>query len=319
MESHGLFEYQRHCVGVSATRGVEPKVTTRMTRGWAAALVAAGLGAVFVGITLLGLYGPRTSEFVRCVAPTGLTGDLHSSQGMRNIAQMLVGSAENSSLYWEEHAGYLKYNVEGNEKWNRGYTGGIIGFTSRTSSMLELVKRYDALQPRNRLSPFLPALDAVNGTSSIEGLGPDFEEAWSASANDPLFLQAQVGLATDWYLNPALKQASADGVGAFGQFAYYDAMIQHGASGFEAILEDTHQTNVLPPSDGGDETTWLQAWLYARESYMTQEVSEITATRVTTAQQGLLDAGNLELRTPLAWEVYGDQFRIQVAPFCRLW
>lgn len=296
----------------------ETATTLRMTGRKIAAGVVAGLIVVLGAVTAIGLNGPRTSQFVRCVAPTALYGDLHSSAGMRDLAQMLVGSAENSSLYWEDQVGFLHYNVEGSEEWNRGYTGGIIGFTSRTASMLELVRRYDALQPGNPLSPFLPALESVNGTASIEGLGPDFELAWDAAASDPVFLKAQVGLATDWYLNPALEQAAADGIGAFGQFAYYDAMIQHGSGGFETIRTAALLT-ALPPADGGDETAWLQAWLDSRESYMTQEVSDITATRVTTAQQGLLDAGELELRAPLAWEIYGDRFNIQVAPFCSLW
>ncbi len=291
---------------------------TGMTAGKVTALIVAGLMVAMAAVTVLGLKGPRTSEFVRCVTPASLVGDLHSSSGMREVAQMLVGSAEHSSLYWEDQVAFLKYNVEGSQEWNRGYTGGIIGFTSRTASMLELVRRYDALRPGNPLSPFLPALAAVDGTSSMKGLGPDFEQAWSAAAGDPLFLQAQLGLATDWYLNPALEQAATDGLRAFGQFAYYDAMIHHGSSGFEMIRQDALQTTA-PPADGGNETTWLQAWLDAREAYMTQEVSDITATRVTTAQQGLLDAGELDLRAPLAWDIYGDHFRIQVAPFCSLW
>ena len=163
-----------------------------------------------------------------------------------------MGSAENSSLYREDQVGYLEYNVEGSEEWNRGYTGGIIGFTSRTASMLELVRRYDALQPGNPLSPFLPALEAVNGTSSIEGLGPSYEQAWAEAATDPRFLDAQRGLAKDWYLRPALHQAAEDGLQGFGQFAYYDAMIQHGKSGFETIRGDALRAAV-PPAQGGDE------------------------------------------------------------------
>ncbi len=280
--------------------------------------VAAVLLTLVALMVLVPAVGPRTSQFVRCVPPTALTGDLHSNPRMRDVAQMMVGSAENSSLYWEDQVGYLEYNVEGSEEWNRGYTGGIIGFTSRTASMLELVRRYDALQPGNPLSPFLPALEAVNGTSSIDGLGPSYEQAWAEAATDPRFLDAQRGLAKDWYLRPALHQAAEDGLQGFGQFAYYDAMIQHGQSGFETIHGNALQAAV-PPAQGGDETAWLQAWLDAREAYMTLEVSQGTATRVTTAQQGLLDAGELQLRAPLAWQIYGDHFAIQVAPFCSLW
>ena len=155
----------------------------------------------------------------------------------------------------------------------------------------------------------------MNGTSSIAGLGPAYEEAWRTAAEDPVFLDTQLGLAHDWYLAPALEQAQTDGLRPFGQFAYYDAMIQHGSSGFAAIHRDA-TANAVRPSAGGEETAWLQAFLDARVDYMTQEVSTITATRVTTSQQGLLDAGELDLRAPLSWEIYGDAFRIEVAPFC---
>ncbi len=296
------------------TRTSRPAGKNRVVKFVVLAVVMSSLVALAV---LMPSLVPRTNQFVRCVPPAALIGDLHSNPRMRDVAQMMVGSAENSSLYWEDNVGFLQYNVEGSDEWNRGYTGGIIGFTSRTSSMLELVRRYDALEPDNPLSPFLPALEAVNGTSSIKGLGAGYEQAWEEAAADPRFLKAQLGLAWDWYLEPALQQAAADGLHAFGQFVYYDAMIHHGISGFETIHQDAEGV-ALPPTEGGEETEWLQAWLDAREVYMTQEVSEITATRVTTAQQGLLDAGELQLRAPLEWEIYGDHFRIQVAPFCSL-
>lgn len=261
---------------------------------------------------------PRHDQFVRCVSPLALTGDLHSNPRKQAVAQMMVSSAENSSLYWEDQVGYIEYNVEGSDQWNRGYTGGIIGFTSKTSSMLELVRRYVAAQPdNNTLAPYLSALETVNGTSSQTGLGPTFVQAWKEAATDPTFRDTQLQLAHDWYLTPALRAADQDGLRSFGQFAYYDAMIQHGESGFRTIRADALQ-HARPPSEGGQEKTWLAAWLTAREAYMLQEVSPGTATRVSTAQRGLLAAGELDLRAPLAWDVYGDHFRIEVSPLCGL-
>ncbi|QGF24975.1 chitosanase [Raineyella fluvialis] len=259
---------------------------------------------------------PRHSAFVRCVSPLALNGDLRSNPRKQEVAQMMVGSAENSSVYWEDQVGFIQYNVEGNDQWNRGYTGGIIGFTSKTHSMAELVRRYVAAQPHdNALAPFLPALEAVDGTSSAQGLGPDYVEAWKAAAADPVFRDAQWRLAHEWYLAPALQSAEADGLRSLGQFAYYDAMVQHGSGGFAIIHADALQ-RATPPSRGGDEATWLDAWFSAREAYLAREVSASTATRVSTAQRGLLAAGKLRLRAPLTWDVYGDHYRIEVAPFC---
>lgn len=286
-------------------------------RAVGATAVAALLLLALVAVTTLQPRWVRGDEFVRCVSPSALWGDLGSNPAKREVAQMLVGSAENSSLYWEDQVGYLEYNVEHNDAWNRGYTGGIIGFTSRTSSMAEVVRRYVAARPEdNPLAAFLPALEAVDGTSSTAGLGAPYEQAWRAAAEDSQFLQAQLDVARDWYLGPALELADADELGAFGQFAYYDAMVQHGDSGVATIRADALRT-ASPPSQGGDEEQWLQAFLDAREQFMTKEVSPATATRVTTAQQGLLDAGELDLRAPLEWDIYGDHFRIDVAPFCR--
>src|SRR5580704_2328751 len=75
----------------------------------------------------------------------------------KEIAMQLVSAAENSSLDWKAQYAYIEYNVEHNAEENRGYTAGIIGFTSRTHDMLELVEHYQTLKPSNPLTPFLPA------------------------------------------------------------------------------------------------------------------------------------------------------------------
>ena len=83
----------------------------------------------------------------------------------------LVSSAENSSLDWKAQYAYIEYNVEYNEPENRGYTAGIIGFTSKTHDMLEVVQYYDQIFPGNVLSKYIPVLKSVDGTSSKKGLG----------------------------------------------------------------------------------------------------------------------------------------------------
>ncbi len=109
----------------------------------------------------------------------------------KDIAMQLVSSAENSSLNWKGQYGYIQYNVEHNAEENRGYTAGIIGFTSATHDMLEVVRYYNKIAPDNLLTPFLPALKKVDGTSSRVGLGPAFRAAWKTAAGDPQFRKAQ--------------------------------------------------------------------------------------------------------------------------------
>ena len=54
---------------------------------------------------------------------------------------------------WRAECGYIEDIHDG-----RGYTGGIIGFTSATGDMLDVVRIYARALPGNPLAPFLPAL-----------------------------------------------------------------------------------------------------------------------------------------------------------------
>ena len=148
-------------------------------RGWRTVATFAALVVLIAGVaTVTEPAVPRNTPFVRCVSPRALAGDLHSNPQKQLVAQMMVSTAEYSSLYWEDQVVSLHYNVEDSDQWNRGYTGGIIGFTSKTASMAELVRRYAATRPQgNPLAPFLPALEALNGTSSAACLCQDFERA----------------------------------------------------------------------------------------------------------------------------------------------
>jgi len=69
-------------------------------------------------------------------------------------------------------------------------------------------------------------------------------------------------------------------------------------------------TKAKPPSQGGNETAWLHAFLDARVWAMKQEEAHSDTSRVDTAQRVFLNAGNLDLNTPLKWKVYGESFSI---------
>lgn len=127
----------------------------------------------------------------------------------KEVAQILVSTAENSSRDWRAQYRYIEYNVEHNAEENRGYTGGIIGFTSRTGDMLAVVRRYCRTDPGNLLAPYLPALIKVNGTPSREGLGPEFVRAWRRSAEDPGFRRAQDHFRDAWYFTPQFVALAA--------------------------------------------------------------------------------------------------------------
>jgi chitosanase len=227
----------------------------------------------------------------------------------KEIAQILVSTAENSSRDWRAHYRYIEYDVEHDAAENRGYTGGIIGFTSKTHDMLAVVRRYVHREPGNALAPFLPALRRVDGTSSRQGLGRPFVRAWHRSAGDPVFRHAQDHFRDAWYFDPAVHLARRDGLHDLGQLAYYDAAVVHGLDGLRAVRRHA-RAHAATPADGGDETAYLQAFLTARIAFMRREQAHQDVTRITTAQQVFLDAGNLGLSLPLHWKVYGDAYRL---------
>ncbi|MFB6983287.1 chitosanase [Streptomyces scopuliridis] len=226
----------------------------------------------------------------------------------KDIAMQLVSSAENSSLDWKAQYGYIEDIGDG-----RGYTAGIIGFCSGTGDMLDLVELYTQRKPGNPLATYLPALRAVDGTDSHEGLDPGFTAAWKQAAKDSAFKTAQNDERDRVYFNPAVSRGKQDGLGTLGQFAYYDAIVMHGDGGDSTSFSNIRKralAKAKPPAQGGNETTYLHAFLDARVWAMKQEEAHEDTSRVDTAQRVFLNKGNLNLDPPLDWKVYGDSFHI---------
>lgn len=221
----------------------------------------------------------------------------------------LVSSAENSSLNWQAQYGYIEDIGDG-----RGYTGGIIGFTSGTGDMLDVVQLYTTLKPGNALARYISALQSVNGSDSHAGLGSGFVSAWKNAASDPAFQTAQNDKRDSTYFNPAITQAKTDGLRALGQFMYYDALVMHGP-GDDPLsfggIRTTARAHARTPAQGGNETTYLNAFLNARKAAMLADSSHQETDRVDTEQRPFLNAGNLDLNPPLHWSVYGDAYDIR--------
>ncbi|MCC0094887.1 chitosanase [Streptomyces flavotricini] len=226
----------------------------------------------------------------------------------KDIAMQIVSSAENSSLDWKAQYKYIEDIDDG-----RGYTAGIIGFCSGTGDMLDLVEYYTDVKPGNVLAKYLPALRKVDGTDSHSGLDPNFTKDWAKAAQDTEFKKAQDHERDRVYFNPAVNQGKSDGVGTLGQFMYYDAIVMHGNGGDSTSFRNIRKralSKAKPPAQGGNETTWLNAFLDARVWAMKQEEAHSDTSRVDTAQRVFLKKGNLNLNTPLDWKVYGDSFHI---------
>ncbi len=180
--------------------------------------------------------------------------------------------------------------------------------------MLGLVRYYRRLDPQQkRLLHFLPALQRVNGTPSRRGLGKPFVRAWQAAARSAKFRAAQDHERDRIYFCPAVRTGQDDGIGTLGQFIYYDALVMHGpgssSDSFGGIRREA-QKRADPPSEGGDETEYLNAFLDVRRAAMKREEGHSDTSRVDDEQRVFLAAGNLDLDPPLRWKTYGDSYEI---------
>lgn len=239
--------------------------------------------------------------------PAGLPPGL-DAPAKKELAQQLVASAENSTLEWRSAYAYVEDIGDG-----QGYTAGLIGFCTGTHDLLTLVERYTRDHPGNGLATYLPALRAVDGTDSHEGLDPGFTAAWKAEASRPAFQKAQDAERDRVYFDPAVRLAKLDGLGALGQFVYYDAMVFHGpgtdAASFYGLRARALQ-QADSPAGGGSEKAYLDAFLDIRRAAMKTRKADIDTSRVDTAQRRFLNEGNLDLTTPLTWRVYGETYRV---------
>ncbi|GGQ64309.1 chitosanase [Streptomyces althioticus] len=224
------------------------------------------------------------------------------------LAHRLVASAEHSTTDWRSTYGIIEDRDD-----HCGYTAGIIGFCTGTHDLLTLVEHYTESHPGNGLARYLPALRKVDGTDSHEGLDPGFTDAWKAESELPEFRAAQEEERDRVYFEPAVRLAKLDGLGTLGQFVYYDAMVFHGTgtdeNGFYALRERVLE-KAKTPAAGGSEKAYLDAFLDVRRATMLTRYPDRETSRVDTAQRRFLQAGNLDLATPLTWEMYGDSYTL---------
>ena len=230
-----------------------------------------------------------------------------SSGELRKEVFALVSSAENSSTDYAKQYAYIEDIGDG-----RGYTAGIIGFTTGTGDLLEVVERYTELKPENELEKYIPALEGVNGMDSHDGLGDSFEKAWVDAAQSEEMIQAQNDVLDEQYMNVALQYAKEDGLRPLGQYIYYDALVVHGSGDSEDSFEAIRNAAIekeKAPSDGGDETEFLTAFLNARVPVMQMEAAHSDLSRLN-AQRKFLNEENFDLALPLEWTMYDETFSL---------
>lgn len=240
----------------------------------------------------------------------------------QEMAYELVSTAENSTVDWTTAYNYIQDIGD-----DRGYTGGLVGFTSATGDMLALVQYYGTLKPSgNTLTPYLTGLQNCanigmgSGASAAaaSNLGSAYQTAWAAAANtDPIFRRAQRDLRKSMYWDDALAQALADGVGPLGLALHYDVLVNHGpgtdAESYGGIIAAARASSSKPPSAGGNEKNYLTKICDLRDAVL-QGWGDYQADGRSGIYRGLLTANKLTLLTPFTWNVYGDPYTMSVRP-----
>lgn len=225
---------------------------------------------------------------------------------LRKTTFSLVSSAENSTTHYQKQYSYIEDIGDG-----RGYTAGIIGFTTANGDLRQVILAYRKSRPNNRLVKYLPALRRVEGTASHKGLGKQFERDWRKAANDRRFIQAQDKILNQEYLKPALKAAKEDNLGPLGQYIYYDAIVVHGpgndADSFGGIRKKAKKLAASPIHNQG---AFLREFLTVRTKVMQKETAHQDLSRIR-AQEKFIREKNFQLQRPLEWKMYGDSYQLK--------
>lgn len=228
---------------------------------------------------------------------------------LRDTVFALVSSAENSTTDYNAEYGYIEDIGDG-----RGYTCGIIGFTSATGDLLDVVKLYIKLAPNdNPLKPYVSALEAAVGSDTHNGLGAGFVSAWKKASKTPQMKEAQNEILNEQYMLPAVGTAQVDGLSPLGQYIYYDALVVHGPGndadsfgGIRAVALKKAKT----PAQGGNEADYLTAFLDARTKVMLKEEAHSDLSRIN-VQRTFIKEKKWDLARPLIWTMYGDRFELR--------
>jgi chitosanase len=231
------------------------KRTARLSRRGAVVLVVIAL--VLLGAGAVAVVTRPSPDDSEAADPRDPRLSLIADAGRKQRAAQITSTFENSTL--ELQYGYVENIGDG-----RGVTAGRAGFTSATGDLLLVLRRYTQAKPGNILAPYIPPLEAVNGTDSVQGLD-SFADAWAEAAADPDFRGLQDELVDELYFFPAMTMAGKVGiVTPLGQMIMWDAMIQHGAggdNGTRAIIKETQRNK---GTIGQDESAWLDAFLDVR-------------------------------------------------------
>lgn len=233
---------------------------------------------------------------------------------LRKRCFALMGAAEDSQLDYDQN-----YNsVSGDISDGRGITAGIIGFTTGTGDMNNMLGYYNKISPNNYLAGYKDHMDHINGKQ--------FEKDWHNAYKDDKdrFIKAQNHEVKKEVMNDAVKYAKKDGLSQLGQYIYFDALVKHGPGnnyqdaprewGFQAIRHYAQENNVKTPAEGGDESKYLKKFVDKRynatndENDHNPDMDTDGTTDRLDFQMQQLDNGNLDLALPLSFKMNNTPF-----------
>ncbi|MFH0716806.1 chitosanase [Staphylococcus delphini] len=252
---------------------------------------------------------------------------MDSNYHLRKTIMALVGAAENTDTNYSHNYEYIDDNGD-----KRGYTTGVIGFTTGTDDMVHLVEHYNQLNPNNPLKPYESALKklAQEGSDSHEGLD-GFVDAWEeANQNDrDNFVKAQNYVLKQDYMDKAVSAAKEDGLSKLGQYVYFDAIVKHGPGekggyhekdpvewSFDELREKAiEESGDKSPKQGADEADFLYHFIDGRFT-ATQKENEQNDSDDTDVfdrlkvQQQFIKDQNFDLNLPLDFKMNRESFHL---------
>lgn len=231
--------------------------------------------------------------------PFQLPGVANAQQA--NTILSLVSIAENDDTSWWENYTYCQNIGDG-----RGYTLNIVGFCTGTGDFLWLVQNLQSFDPTHPLCALLPALEAVNNTSSTAGL-ESLPALVATLGSDVPYLTATWNAVIHFYWGTAVAACAQYGLIdpiSLGQL--YDICLN--AGDLSLLAKVTSQS----PSQGGSETVWLAALQTLWLALITNKTSNLDEGQPDRAEMwmGILKAGNVSLALPISVTCYGDNFTI---------
>lgn len=182
------------------------------------------------------------------------------SQCQVSIVLQITNYFENSQL--APAYGYCENINDG-----RGFTAGIVGFTTATADALQVIERYQQKTGNNEFQFHMNALRQCARTESGNTwklIG--FCLVWKFAALKASFRHAQMDVMQEEYWNPAMNLAERIGLVmpvSLGQM--YDSAIQHGmGDDHDSLGSMVQRVTVRAPFQGGSEEMWLRNFLDVR-------------------------------------------------------